>query len=348
MMVVAVQLAVASAVLIAPEVSHFPGSFFDTTARAHLQSRVMQSWPGPTALVEIWRTDDLDVETRVAILVGAPAYHDPVLLPVYREAIQSSSRRIRQAAAYGYHDLIGDLPPDVSGGVGDRAGLRLSREMDAIGRTLTRQTLVELWFQGLLQNERRTLPGFMGVAPRRPPRTCLMAIDRLMTVDDLDMLVQVYELTEERSTRIALMRLIEGLSLSRFVPRGSSSKRGWGPQAYDEALMSLDAAIAGWPRRGCTLDVDRVLLASLETMGVKISDPRSPESCQVWQWVLRGGDPGWWALASRRLYLCGGPWRPISVLQAEAEEAREQRKFLLKWYLLTAEDLARGTAKRGP
>lgn len=348
MIVVAAQLAVASAVLFAPEMSHFPGSFFDTTARANLQSRVMETWPGPSALVETWRTQELDDEQRATILVGAAVFHDPVMLPLYREAVQSKSRRLRQAAAYGYHDLIGDQPPNVSGGVGERAGLRLSHEMDAIDRTLRRQTMVELWMQGLLQNERRTLPGFMGVAPRRSPRTCLIAIDRLMTIDDLDRLVQVYELAEERSTRIALMRLIEGLTLSRFMPRASSSQRGWGPGAYDGALESLDSAIDEWRGEGCSVDVDRVLLANLESMGAEFRDPRAPAACQVWQSVLRAPDPGWWGLASRRLYLCGGPWRQISVLQAESESAREDRRFLLKWFLLTAEDLARGGPEKDP
>lgn len=341
MIAVAVQLAVASAMLVAPEASHFPGSFFDAVARANLQSRVMESWPGPGGLLEMWRSDDLDVDQRVAILLGGAVHHDPSLLPIYREAIDSPTYRIRQAAAYGYHDLIGDQPPDVSKGVGTRAAQRLGREMLAIQRTLTRQTVVELWIQGLLRNERHGLPSFFGVAPRRSAMTCLSAIDRVMTIDDLDRLVEAYQLSEDRSNRIALMRLIEGLTLSRFVPRTSGSQRTWGPGVYDRALESLDSAIESWPRSGCSIDVDRVLLASLEAMGVRIEDQRSAAACQVWQWVLRGGDPGWWGLAARRLYICGGPWREISVLRAESEGAREQRRFLLKWYRLTAEDLVR-------
>lgn len=348
MIAVAMQLAVASATLVAPEVSHFPGSFFDSVARANFQSRVMESWPGPSGLLEIWRTDELEVEQRAAILLGGAVYHDPALLPIYREAIESPKYRIRQAAAYGYHDLIGDQPPDVSAGVGTRAGQRLGREMLAIQRTLTRQTLVELWLQGLLRNERHGLPSFFGVAPQRSALTCLLAIDRVMTVDDLDRLVEAYQLSEDRANRIALMRLIEGLTLSRFVPRASSSQRAWGPEVYDRALDSLDSAIESWPRSGCRIDVDGVLLASLAAMGVRIEDERSAAACQVWQWVLRGGDPGWWGLAARRLYQCGGPWREISVLRAESEGAREQRKFLLRWYLLTPENLVRRSPTPDP
>ena len=168
-----------------------------------------------------------------------------------------------------------------------------------------------------------------------------------MTIDDLDQLVLAYQLTTDRAHRIALMRLIEGLSLSRFVPRGASSQGAWGPEVYNQALASLDSAIESWQRFGCSIDVDRVLLASLDKMGVKIEDPRSAAACQVWQWMLRGGDPGWWGLAARQLYQCGGPWREISVLRAESEDAREQRKFLLKWYLLTPEDLVRGPKTPG-
>jgi hypothetical protein len=57
--------------------------------------------------------------------------------------------------------------------------------------------------------------------------------------------------------------------------------------------------------------------------------------------VLRGDDPGWWGLAARQLWMCGGPWLEISAPRAENDAAREQRKSLLKWCLLTAGDLAR-------
>ena len=127
-MIAAAQLALGSAVLHASEVSHFPGSYFDSSGRPQLQARVLQSWPGPATLVEQWRSAALESPQRLAILLGAPVHHDPSLLPLYREAIQSETPRVRQAAAYGYHDLIGDRLPDVKSGVSGREAVRLAAE----------------------------------------------------------------------------------------------------------------------------------------------------------------------------------------------------------------------------
>jgi len=92
----------------------------------------------------MWRTGRLETPQSLAILLGAPVHHDPALLPVYREAIESPTPRIRQAAAYGYHDLIGDRLPDVSAGVSGREAARLAAEMDVLAETLRRQPLVAM------------------------------------------------------------------------------------------------------------------------------------------------------------------------------------------------------------
>ena len=44
-MIAAGQLLLGSAVLHSSEVSHFPGSYFDSSGRTQLQARVMQTWP---------------------------------------------------------------------------------------------------------------------------------------------------------------------------------------------------------------------------------------------------------------------------------------------------------------
>ena len=341
------QLVLASVVLQPVEVRYFPGSYFDSSERVQLQARAMESWPGPSALAEAWRSGDLTTEQRIAILLAAPVHRDPSLLPLYREAIQARSPRLRQAAAYGYHDLIGDRLPDVRSGVGDGAAQRLASEMDLLAETLRRHPPVAIWLQAALQSEGRSLPSFAGVTPQRTVADCLKAVDTLMTFDDLDLLVQAYQLSERRATRIALMRLIEGLTLSRFVPRSVGSTKAWGPEVYDRGLRELDAAIARWQSDGCAVDATRVLAASFAAMGVELEDPRSPGACVFWQNVLWAGDSGWWALAARQLYACGGPWRELSVLQPESDVMRERRLDLLRWFRLDPTDRMRTAAPPG-
>ncbi len=348
MIAAAAQLLLGSAWLHSSEVQHFPGSYFDSSGRVQLQARVMQSWPGPSALVEMWRSGTLDTTQRMAILLGAPVHHDPSLLPLYREAIQSDSPRLRQAAAYGYHDLIGDRLPDVSSGVSKAEGRRLAREIDLVAETLRRHPLVAVWLQAALQGEGRSLPSFAGVAPQRPATDCLKAVDTVMTFDDLDLLVQAYQLSERRPTRIALMRLIEGLTLSRFVPRSVGSTKAWGPEVYDRGLVDLDAAIASWQSGGCTVDATRVLAENFALMGVELCDPRAAGACVYWQNVLRAGDSGWWAMAARQLYDCGGPWRELSVLQPESDLMRERRQDLLRFFRLDPIDLMRSASTPKP
>jgi hypothetical protein len=74
------------------------------------------------------------------------------------------------------------------------------------------------------------------------------------------------------------------------------------------------------------------LADNLAAMGAPISDPRAPEACPVWTRVLRMGDPGWWSMAARRLYMCGGPWQEIQVLRSSGADARSRRDAVLNWY----------------
>ena len=82
-------------------VMDFPGRYFDTRVRENFQRYVKASWPGPTELMRLWSDRDLSEEQRVALLLGGAVYHDPVMLPAYRAAIESKSQRLRQAATYG-------------------------------------------------------------------------------------------------------------------------------------------------------------------------------------------------------------------------------------------------------
>jgi len=79
-------------------------------------------------------------------------------------------------------------------------------------------------------------------------------------------------------------------------------------------------------------------------MGAEVEDPRGPGACAYWQNVLRAGDSGWWAVAARQLYACGGPWRELSVLQPDSDVMSERRLELMRWYRLDPIDLMRKAA----
>ena len=54
----------------AKHVSYFPGDYFDTHSRAALHKEVLEGWPGPTRLVELWSSDELEEDQQVLLLLG--------------------------------------------------------------------------------------------------------------------------------------------------------------------------------------------------------------------------------------------------------------------------------------
>jgi hypothetical protein len=335
MMLVAAQAYLTSGLLYSPEISRFPSPYFDAEGRVRMQSRVMERWPGPAAVIELWERGKLRREGRIIVLVGAAAYHDPQLLPLYRRCIAYPGERTRQAAAYGYRDLIGDSVPNLAVELDDWTRHRFAFEMDRVAQTLQRHTLVQMWLQALLRTEDKRLPDFRSFAPERTAAECLKSVERLMRIEDLDDLTTAYQISEDRITKLGLLRLIEALSLSRFVIRPGTAEKGWGPNVYEQAMAGLDSAIEHWRRRGCRIDGERVVLENLAGMGAEVPGISAPEACWVWLNVLRGGDPGWRATAAKQLYDCGGPWIELSVLQAESADNLARRDRLLEWYRLT-------------
>ena len=330
--VLMLQLALGAGVLNSGEVRFFPGTYFDDVARDRLQARAMVRWPGPSGLRVLWRDGGLNESQRIALLLGAAAHHDGSLLELYREAVLSESQRLRQAAAYGYRDLIGDQLPNVAPGVDDEAAERLAAEVDAVRSTVQSHSLVEMWLQAALAGEGRTMPGYRGILHRRPPDACLRAVDRLMGPEDLEALVRAWRISRETSSRIALLKLIEALTLNQFIVMPLGDRKGWGTEVYEDGMDLLDEWIDEWVDRRCDLDYGRAVSASLAKMGAVGVDPLHPEACAVWERVLAQGDPRWWAVAARRLYECGGPWMELSVLQAPSKENRSRRDFLVNWF----------------
>jgi len=326
------QLAVSTMVVTTGEVSYFPGSYFDENARTNLQRRVMETWPGPSGVLELWRSGELDEEQKVAVLLGSAAFHDPKLYPLYSEALGSSSPRLRQAGLYGYRDLIADARPNVRGGVDDKVARLVEREIQMLRWTSYIQPLVAMWLQSLLDAEGLDLPGYRGASLVRRPMQCLRAVEVLMREDDIVLLIRAYRTTGRQETRFSLLRLIEALTFHRFVEIPKGPRAGWGDGVYQSALNQFDAWLEYWVDRRCRISSWRMVREGLEKLGARGVSPTSRDACVVWQLVLKEEYPPWWAVAARRLYECGGPWRELSVLQAESPANRESRDRLLKWY----------------
>lgn len=315
------------------DAAYFPRPYYQDRARTSLQQTAMETWPGPSELVKLWREGELSEEERVTLLLGGAAFHDLQLLPLYEDAVRSDSGRLRMAGAYGYRDLLADLPPNVTGGVSAEDGHLLAHEMRAVARSLRHRPLIAMWLEVVLRSEGRTLPGYLGVSPERPPTVALEAVEELMQPEDLDLLVTAYELAGDREHRITLLQLIEGLTLSNFVIKPQGVRVGWSPETmYDDALRRLDAWIAQWHLRRCRIDFEEAVAANLAAMGARRVRPLDREACGVWLRVLKQGRPEWAGLAARRLYECGGPWVEMSVLQAGSPAEQRKRRDLLRWY----------------
>lgn len=327
-------------------VARFPGAYFDSRVREPLHREVMASWPGPSALLELWRSGELDEEARVSLLVGGAAFHDPLLLPAYREGVASPSARVRQAAAYGYRDLIADRRPDVRAGVDDRASALLAEEIGLVELTLRSRPLIQLWLQSALAQEGRGFEEWPGITLQRPVGDCLLAVERLVGPEDLELLLGAMRLSREPAVRINLLKLVEAVSLSRFIVKPKGDKQGWGSHVYDQAFAALEGSISRWAAGGCTVDGERVLRSNLEAMGASGVDPLAPEGCGLWLGVLEQGEPRWWMLAARRLYACGGPLVELSALNPDGESDRELRKRLLEWFKPLRPEAAPARARR--
>ncbi len=310
----------------------FPSDYFNSRVKSGFQAEVMVSWPGPSQLMQIWNEGRLDEADQVALLLGGAAFHDPVLLPAYREAVASSSPRVRQAAAYAYRDLLADSLPDVSRGVSLENAELLGDEMGWMMETIARRSLLEVWLQALLAREGLGLPEWRGVTLQRREEVSLHAIEAIACVEDLDLLLEAYDISGDFRVRINLLKLVEALTLSRFIIIPEGAKGAWGRQVFVNAMDRLAGARRKWSAGSCPVDGNAVLEANLENMGVTGVDARSEEGCQVWLNVLDRGDPGWWMLASRRLYACGGPWLELSALSPNGPRDKEHRTRLLAWF----------------
>ena len=310
----------------------FPGDYFDTAVYDRLERQVMTSWPGPSRLLEMWSTGELSEDQQVTLLVGGAAYHDPLLLPAYREGVESDTPRVRQAAVYGYRRLLSDGRPNISGGVDAASASALAREIDFLSQLFRRRSLIELWLQSLLAHEGARLPGWGEVKFDRPKNMCFSAVARLVSVHDLALLVEAFEISNDMNTRIGLLKLIERVSLGRFINKPTGSRAAWGPHVFEDAISRFETTLRRWRTDGCAVDGEEILKRNLAGLGVSRIDPLAPEGCEIWLALLREGSSKWLALVSRQLYACGGPWFDFSTLTAESKKSKDQRSALIGWF----------------
>ena len=344
-----VAMLLATPFFVSPEVAHFPSSFFEAKARAHLQQRAMDQWPDPSQILALWKNGGLDEQEMMAVLLGMAASHDPVLLPLYREAVMSPNGGLRMAAAYGYRDLLGDARPDLSGGVDLGAAGQLATEMDAVSKTLRERPLVEFWLQAALTTDGGSMPGWRGVVLKRPQTTCLRAVELVLEFDDFHYLATAYRLAGATSLRVGLMHLLEAITLQQFFAKPAGERAGWGTKDLDEALQAADLFVDYWTDVQCTTDPSRILQGTMRDMGVRGLDPLAPNSYYFWLAILKNGASPWHMMAARQLYNFGGRWSQLTVLRSESPQQTQARAELIAWYrLLPAHLLDRGKPQPAP
>jgi hypothetical protein len=307
-------------------VDAFPVAFTQNHAW-QISRQALTVWPGPTGLVQEWQSGALRERQKVALLLGGGAFHNRQLLPVYMEAIMDPSQRVRKAAVYGYRTLIGDLSPQVHSHITDEQAEMQHGEMAAMHDTLRRHPLVTMWLASALHSQGKTWPGWTGVLLRRRPVICFRAIEKVVEPEDLPHLLVAIEMFESEQHRTSVAKLIEGLTLNSFF-RKPKVGQGWGPELYTEAVNKAFA----WADETCGQSWEQRLAANLEALGVRGVEPLHPDACDMWQQILLRGEPSWWLLAARQLYLCGAPATEISILRAESEESKQQREKLISFY----------------
>lgn len=316
-LIIAVAMATATS-FSSPEVAHFPGQFFDALAKPNLQRRAMETWPGPSQVMDLWRAGEIEPGDRIAVLLGCSASHDPVLLPIYLEAVTSPDERLRMAAVYGYRELLGDGRPNVTNGVDVETGRQIAKEITLVTQTLRARPLTEFWLQAALSAEGGDMPGWTGVTLRRSTSVCFGALEKIIDLEDIGLLTVAWRSAEKMPTKIALMKLIEATTLQTFMVKPRGERTGWGTRDVEDAFEATDAFVELWLDRRCTTDPNRVLLDSLRRLGVRGIRPMDPAAWDVWIAILDRGDPSWRVIASRRLYALGGRWAGLSIFRSES------------------------------
>ena len=312
-------------------VQYFPGDYYSRRGHLVVERTALDRWPGPAGLLELWRSGKLAPEQRVALLLGAGAFHDPQLLPVYREALLDRSGRVRAAAAFGVHVLLADGVPGGTVRVDEATGRRLARTVATLESALRSRDLVQVWLQSLLRTEKTALYHGPCLEFDRSLEFCERALDQLLQPEDLPLVMTAYRAARTDRVRTALMRLLGGLAMERFVPSSRKPRTGWNSEIYRIGLRAADRFAERW----CGKDVGTIYrrrFLELQASGV---DPFAPESGVLWLRTLQRAPAPWWGVAGRMLYRYGAPPLFPSLADPNSPDSRGARESLLRFYGLT-------------
>lgn len=228
-----------------PDSSYWPGSGRQRTSamltsiRNEVGAELRSVGPGPQQLLARWKAGQLDREERVVVLLCGADYHDPALLPVYREALRSSDVRERRAALIGLHWLLGEPSSDATTIPEDSHAWDWAAGVaDDLVRASAGRTLVEIWADSYLAAEGLT-PSEPFVL-RRKSADCLAAIREIATPDDLNTLVALWPLVADEPGRYKLMTTIEMVTLQKFLEITKSQRGGWGMSFYEASAKRVD------------------------------------------------------------------------------------------------------------
>ncbi len=291
-----------------PDPSYWPGMgaqqvrMMLAAVQADAGLEMRSAGPGPHQLMARWRAGSLNAAERVAVLLGGPAFHDPVLLPAYAEALRSPTLRERQAAAVGLAWLLGEPSPDPRAVAAQPDTVEnLAVVAERVARACRRRTLLGVWADSYLAAS--GLPHRPGMTLGRRPEECLRAIAAIAQPDDLDELVALWPLIAERHQQYALVPTFAIVTLRRFEPAPPPGSRvtqgGWLTEAGAQA-------VDGFVRRLCnTPDGEALVRAAVARLaGVPESGLDTPAP---WLAVLRLRLPSMWAVPLERLTAFGAP-----------------------------------------
>jgi len=324
----AAAISISPAFLKAPEIQHFPSQYFNTTPSKQLQNRVLALWPGPDTLAEIWSSDQLDAHQKTTLLLGAAVFHDPDLLEIYREALLSTDPDVSLAAAWGYRSLIGDRLPNLPKILSEKDREAMIIEIDGLMASLRHGPLVQMWLASALAAKQDHLPGWTGILMKRSAADSLRSVSRIIEPEDLPYVLSAYENISDMGVKISLVRMLEGLTLQRFLLRPTGPHEGWGSKIYREAFDRVDLFIA----INCGHGSKRMLSTGLAHLGLRGVAPGDPAACDAWMRILKMPQKTWWPIATRFIYRCGGPPSQLSFSRRSEEHNKLERKFILDWY----------------